>query len=181
MLDSDSSEDEHQMDTDTVHGEKESDDTSSADDDVEGEGEEDQLMVYYACGRPSIKWYKRVFWRILDGVLTNGYILFKAVQHPYLRLWTHQMELAYKLTAPLIATRIGQGRSPSDRTLSRLKGKHFSYISQARKRCVVCDYKKRSRSTNKRRDTKTKTYCPKCNVHLCHGKCFERYHTSVRY
>ena len=32
----------------------------------------DQLMVYYACGRKSMKWYKRIFWRILDQALTSS-------------------------------------------------------------------------------------------------------------
>ena len=26
----------------------------------------DQLMVYYACGRRTLKWYKRVFWRMVE-------------------------------------------------------------------------------------------------------------------
>ena len=37
----------------------------------------DQLTVYYACGRRSVKWYKRVFWRLLDRAITNGFVLFK--------------------------------------------------------------------------------------------------------
>jgi len=31
------------------------------------------------------------------------------------------------------------------------------------------------------RGTKIMTWCPKCETHLCIGKCFELYHTRVKY
>ncbi len=77
----------------------------------------DQNMIYYACGRHTLKWYKRVFWRLLEHCITNNYILFKQVQKPDLRKWRrkkYRMELAYSLTAGIIANRIGQGQTPSD-------------------------------------------------------------------
>ena len=144
----------------------------------------DQLMVYYACGRRTLKWYKRVFWRLIEHILINSYILFKQVTKPNLRQWTQKkfrIELAYKLTATLIANRIGQGRSPASLTLERLKGKHFAYYHETRGRYVVCAYKRQRTNSNKRKDTKTKNYCPKCDVHVCHGICFEKYHTLVKY
>ena len=42
-------------------------------------------------------------------------------------------------------------------------------------------YKKRSGRSRKVRDKKIKTWCPKCNVHLCLGSCFEQYHTMANY
>lgn len=144
----------------------------------------DQLMVYYACGRRTLKWYKRVFWRLVEHVLINGYTLFKEVLKPNLRQWTQKkfrMELAYQLTSSLVANRIGQGRSPRNQTLARLKGKHFAYYHEKRRRCVVCGYKRQATNSKKKKDTKTKNYCPKCDVHVCHGQCFEKYHTLVKY
>ena len=35
--------------------------------------------------------------------------------------------------------------------------------------------------TPRRKDTKTKNYCTKCDVHVCHGQCFEKYHTLVKF
>ena len=104
----------------------------------------DQLMVYYACGCRTLKWYKRVFWRLLEHAIINSFILFKQVIQPNLRLWTQKkfrMELAYTLTGPVIASRMGQGRTPTDPTLDCLKGKHFAYFHEKRGRCVVCAYK----------------------------------------
>ena len=143
----------------------------------------DQVMVYYSCGRRTLKWYKRVFWRLVDHALTNSYILFKQVVNPNRRVWTqrkYRMEIAYTFTASLIASRIGQGRSPAA-SLFRLKGKHFPYYHKERKRCVVCAYKRQTTNSKKRKDTKTKNYCPKCDVHVCFGQCFEKYHTVVKY
>ena len=81
-------------------------------------------MVYYACGRRTLKWYKRVFWRLVEHVLINAYVLFKQVTKPNLQVWTQKkfrMELAYQLTAALVADRIGQGRtSPANQLLTRL-------------------------------------------------------------
>ncbi len=42
----------------------------------------DQLMVYFACRRKSLKWYKRIFWRIFDHSILNAYVLFKFLINP---------------------------------------------------------------------------------------------------
>lgn len=72
----------------------------------------DQLMVYYAYGRKSLKWYKRVFWRMVDHAILNAFVLHKSVISPNPRKYAQkfQMELSYALTAPFLANRIGQGR-----------------------------------------------------------------------
>ena len=97
----------------------------------------DQLMVYYACGRKSMKWYKRVFWRLLDHAILNAYILFKAVTGLKQSQKKFRIELAYALTAPLSAARMGRGRSPSDTGLTRLQGKHFGCIEAHKERGVL--------------------------------------------
>ena len=59
----------------------------------------------------------------------------------------------------------------------RLTGKHFSYKAIERGRCCVCS--KRRSSRGKRVDKKTKNYCLKCEVYLCLGECFERFHSTL--
>ena len=62
-------------------------------------------------------------------------------------------------------------------SLTRLQGKHFPYMQPRRGRCKVCGS---SKNTNgKIKDTKVRSYCPKCNVSLCIGNCFELYHTKT--
>ena len=152
---------------------------------MSGVDKADQFMVYYACGRKSLKWYKRIFWRLVDHSILNAFVLYRDTMSPNPREWTQKrfrMELAYSLTTSLQAIQLGQGRrSPSHSTLHRLKGKHFAYYHEERRRCVVCGYKRKGPHSKKRKDTKTKNYCYKCEVHLCHGKCFERYQKLVKY
>ena len=104
----------------------------------------DQLMVYYACGRKSMKWYKRVFWRLIDHAILNAYILFKAVTGSNLSQKKFRIDLAYALTAALSSSRMGRGRSPSDTGLTRLQGKHFGHIEADRERGVLCVHMKES-------------------------------------
>ena len=149
---------------------------------MSGVNKADQLMVYYPCGRKSLKWYKRIFWCMLDHSILNAFILHKAVFFHNTREFTHEkfrMELAYAISMPLLANLIERGhRSPADSTLVRLKGKHFPFYNPDRKRCVVCGSKKKGPYSKKWKDTETKNFCCKCQVHLCYGVCFERYHTE---
>ena len=106
---------------------------------------------------------------LVDHAILNAFVLHKSVISPYPRKYTQKfqrMELSYALTAPFLANRIGQGRSPSDSTLKRLKGKHFPYYHNDRKRCVVCGYKRKGPFSKNRKDTKTKNYCIKCVMEL---------------
>lgn len=145
----------------------------------------DQCMVYYAVGRKSMKWYKRIFWRLIEQTIVNAYILFKQIrginpkQYPQ-KLF--RMDLAHALTTAAIRNRIGQGRPSLAVNFVRLQGKHFGRIHEDRRgRCVVCAYKRKGPYSKKRKDKKTKNYCSKCSVFLCHGTCFQRFHTLFKY
>ena len=41
----------------------------------------DQMLVYYAIGRKTIKWYKRIFWRLFDMTIVNAFVLY-TLCHP---------------------------------------------------------------------------------------------------
>ena len=120
----------------------------------------DQYMVYYAVGRKSIKWYKRIFWRLVEQTIVNAYILFKQVRDIDPRQYpqkTFQMDLVYALTAGVLHNRIGQGRPSLATNFLRLKGKHFGQTHEKKRgRCVVCAYKKKGPHSKKRKDKKTK-------------------------
>ncbi len=141
----------------------------------------DQAMCYYSMGRKTMKWWRRVFWRLHDHAITNAYVLYKAnYKDTIKRQKDFRMELAYSLTTTALELRRHPGR-PHTTILSRLTGKHYIYRSSNLKRCTVCAYKKSSSRGTKYKDKKIKTWCPKCNVHLCVGKCFEAYHSRVNY
>lgn len=85
---------------------------------------------------------------------------------------------ADSLVKGVVASRVSPGHSPC-LSLDRLKGKHFSVKKPPRKRCAVCATKKSSMV--KKKDKKTVNYCEKCKVYLCIGRCFQRYHSLVKY
>ena len=145
----------------------------------------DQAMCYYSIGRKSMKWWRRLLWRMIDHVITNAYVIYAANNSTSLnKIQTRvqfRLQLANDLATPAVSLRKVPGRSPTQ-TVSRLTGKHFPYWSGVKKRCAVCAYKKTHASGMKKyKDKKITTWCPKCEVHLCIGTCFEIYHTRVNY
>lgn len=142
----------------------------------------DQAMCYYSVGRKTMKWWRRIFWRMHDQAITNAFVIYKANRAdvgPPPRQKQFRMEVAYALTSPMLSHR-NFGRPPGQE-LSRLLGKHFPYRTDVRRRCAVCAYKKSAPRSSSYRGTKVMTWCPKCETHLCIGKCFELYHSRVKY
>ena len=145
----------------------------------------DLYMVYYAIGRKSMKWYKRVVWRLIEMDIFNSFVVYRSHQPPdeRTRELKFLIDLANALVTPLLDRRndtillvISSPTIPK-----RLIGKHFAYKSQSRGRCRVCGNKRSSGKKKGRKDTKTVNFCAKCNVHLCVGDCFMKYHTRIDY
>ena len=145
----------------------------------------DQHLVYYAIGRKGLKWWRCVFYRLLEMAIVNSYAIYKLNGRD--KLLTHKafrLELACPLCEPLLLARADpssshiplRGRRPSE-GLARLTGKHFIYRVEERGRCCVCA--KQVKANGKSRDTKVRTVCRKCNVHLCIGECYELHHTKA--
>ena len=145
----------------------------------------DQHLSYYSLTkRKTTKWWKKLFWRLIDICILNSCILFRA-NDPDSEIKTHRqfrILLVEQLTKPLLMARAnpdsGVPSSHAGEDLTRLKGKHFVYSDTSKQRCVVCYSKK---NANKRKDTKVSTFCPKCEEYMCIGVCFEKYHTQVDY
>ena len=151
----------------------------------------DQHLSYYTMTkRRSLKWWKKVFWRLIDITIVNAWIIFHK-NHPDSSVNTQKkfrLDLAENLVQPLLDLmaspacpaylRTTKGRKPVS-TAKRLIGKHFAYKNKKRGRCLVCGDRKTS--AGKRKDTKTQNFCPKCDVFLCLGKCFEDYHCRTSY
>ena len=141
----------------------------------------DQCLSYYSLtSRRTIKWWKKIIWRMIDIAILNSWLIFRT-NFPSSRLKSHRMfriQLVHELVQPYLDMRATAGLSRGRQSVSpdrRLQGKHFPYKSIRRLRCVVCS-KKRT-PAGQRKDTKTMVFCPKCNVHMCLGTCFEEFHT----
>ena len=149
----------------------------------------DQHISYYSLTqRRTLKWWEKILWRMVDISILNSWIIFRT-NFPESEINSHRLfrlELAHELVQPLLSLKAStesplsysKGRRPSSLE-KRLQGKHFPYKQSTRERCVVCYNTKTP--TGSRKDTKTTTYCPKCEVALCIGVCFEVFHTKSKY
>ena len=147
----------------------------------------DQYLVYYALGRKSMKWYRRVYWRLIEMAIFNSFVVYKANHgiNPSTRIrqLNYRLELSNLLVKPLIDKRNASLhpiiRSPT--VPDQLLGKHFIYRSEIRRRCRVCVGKRKRGHRKERADKKSYYFCKKCDVHLCIGDCFMKFHTLVDY
>ena len=149
----------------------------------------DQYLSYHSLTkRKTIKWWKKLFWRLIDICILNVAIVF-CINNPDSDIKTNRqfrLALIEELVQPLLLAKASgqsasyQGGRRLRKDLSRLKGKHFPYRdTRRRKRCVVCS--KTRTVDNKRKDTQVSVYCPKCNEFLCMCACFERNHSLVNF
>ena len=135
----------------------------------------DQYLSYYSLTRKSRKWWKKIFFRLVEISVLNAIVLYfkihpELAEHCRAHKAFHQT-LVYQVVQPLLdayaSPEVLSSPGPGRRHISneiRLKGKHFLETSPNRRRCVVCAYKKSANGVNK--GTKTKTYSSKCERHV---------------
>ena len=95
----------------------------------------DQYMVYYAIGRKSMKWYRRVVWRLIEMTIFNSFVVYRNHQPPDER--TRQLKFRIDLANALV-THLLDRRNDTIRPVissptipERLIRKHFAYKSQS--------------------------------------------------
>ena len=147
----------------------------------------DQNSVYYSFIRKSRKWWRKLFFWLIEVTTVNSYILYQF--HPqanlthlqYRRQVIESLAVRHLYTVPP-RSRPGRPRkrplTDGDGDSLRLNGKtHFpGKLSQA-KECTVCSERKQ----NKRH--RTLYFCKTCPLQppLCITPCFEKYHTLQVY
>ena len=158
-----------------------------------GVDKSDQMMTLYNVERKHVKkWYKKIFYHLINQCAFNAHILHK-VKGGRLTPLKFRQELLKSLFEkyPTHEAPVGQhGRSAQNDTSLRLTGRHFpAYVKskgekeiptgcneytkgkrKPRRRCVVCP---------KRKDTRF--ICETCDVGLCAVPCFKNYHTMKKY
>jgi len=145
----------------------------------------DQYLSYYSIGRKTIKWWKRVFFRVFEICVVNSIVVYFS-KNPNFQKKKNSHKLfreAYELVQPLLDRRADGDVNLSSGRLSvsddkRLKGKHFAESRHPKRgRCVKCSSDKNVRGFPK--DTKTSNFCQKCDAFIC-KTCFKVFHTSSR-
>lgn len=137
-----------------------------------GVDKSDQYSTYYEVDRKSTKWWKRVFYRLLNVAVSNAWIIYKKFQTKELSLIDFLVPLAENLIE--VGKEGTKNRRRSDMGHASKRAKlandvdHEPVRQSSKHRCKYCSIvmKKQSRTLYK---------CNFCQVFLC-AKCFEPYH-----
>ena len=141
----------------------------------------DMQMSFSECIRKSVKWYKKLFFHLLDMAVYNAFVIYKMQNGISSHLSDFRLEIIRG-----ILTKYGTQRStaigrPSIRGSSlRLTSRHFPVLipqalqsNQPRRKCVVCV------SQDIRSDTRY--ICLDCDAPPCIVDCFKDCHTKMDY
>ena len=108
----------------------------------------DQQLSYYSLTRHrSLKWWKKIFWHLIDMAVVNSWIIFRT-NNPGSSIDTQlkfRIELSRQLVQPLLDLRaspecppaLQRGRRPLS-VAKRLIGKHFDPYKSSKKRKMCC-------------------------------------------
>lgn len=143
----------------------------------------DHFVSSYQFMRRTKKWYRKLFFWLLEIAIINSYILYKVVQtqsnHTPLTHFAYRKSLVRELVKEKVAQRPKstrkRGRPAQGPPEERLHGRHFMQRRPRSTRCIVC-HKKGLRK-------ETVYFCKTCtdqpNLHP--EDCFELYHTLAKY
>lgn len=138
----------------------------------------DMQISFSECIRKTIKWYKKLFFHLLDLSMLNVYILYKETKHVTVEFTDFRLEVIRQIFEKYGTQRnTRRGRPSADKPL-RLAARHFPSQTGGRsRRCIVCS----TTSKRPKKCSRTKYECSDCNVGLCIANCFREYHTLQSY
>ena len=148
----------------------------------------DQLRQYYHLCLKSRKFYKYIFWFLVDVSITNTYILHKAYGGAASKDYkSFRLLLAKALIGCYSSRKRPVPRTPSHLTPvrpTRVGVRHFpmKHRSGSKKGVSRCWYCAQCKDSPVRKETVW--YCTDCECHLCHTgesdtDCFLKYHMSI--
>ena len=141
----------------------------------------DQYRSYYSIGRRSKKWWRCLTWFFCQVAIINAYQLYLAVYSrtpTETKVFTHKefrIECARWLKT---SSKQQRKRKLPERPALVMKGNadHYQTRLMGRKRaCYLCKKEKRRAPSGRAVET-TINGCTKCQLHLCRGDCFLRFH-----
>ncbi|CAF3240747.1 unnamed protein product [Rotaria sp. Silwood2] len=144
----------------------------------------DMQISFVECVRKSVKWYKKLFFHLLDISVFNSYLLYKMKTRKKLQFIDFRLQLIREILQVYSTPKPTTGRHMLGSNPTRLTARHFpSLVPQTTDRqnpqkiCVVCAHA--SRRPKQRTDSRY--MCKDCNVGLCVIGCFEEYHTLLHF
>lgn len=141
----------------------------------------DAIMIHYPSYRKTRKWYRKLFFGLLDMALLNANILYNIAKKENTSFLTFRMRIVEQIVEKYaLFKEENQLRNVNSPTPLRLLGRHFpsKCIDESgikhRRRCIVCSQTVKA----KRKRSESVYECKKCDVGLCVDPCFEIYHTQ---
>ena len=151
----------------------------------------DQLVQYYSCLRKTVKWWRKLFFHLLQLSVLNAYITYLKYGRQKITHFAFMKYLIMNLceeSAASCPTPTPQRKRAGEDLPTRLKEKHFpAYIpakpgaKRARpvRDCYACNPKKKLRDGYRRRQSSF--WCPECQRTLCVPDCFMAFHKYKDY
>ena len=141
----------------------------------------DQLLSYYGFAHRTVKWWKRLFFHLLDVAVCNSYTLYtQSTQNKKLTHKEYRVSLAKAFLQQSEDPHHQRQRLSALPPQQRLTERHFLGYTPSlangghiQMECAVCSYKKG------RRRIRTTFNCKQCDKPLCPVPCFELYHTKT--
>ena len=144
----------------------------------------DQKAAYFVNQHCNAKWWKKVFFHMLEVAIVNATIIHK--EHFGLTrvdATKFRLRLAAHLLEGYDRPSYRSGRRSDEQDLpTRLVGRHFpaKLPGNSRRDCVVCSQRKDKNHPDGKRHS-SYYWCAPCQTGLCPYPCFERYHTLRDY
>lgn len=146
----------------------------------------DMQNSFVECARKSLKWYKKLYFHLMDIALLNAYIVYKELTGRSIKYQQFRLNVMRQLLEEHhTPRRPPTGGRPSMDNPLRLTARHFpTEIPQTglqgkntRRACKVCKH------TTRRQKKKqyTRYMCLPCDTPLCPAPCFAEYHTHKHY
>ena len=145
----------------------------------------DQMMSYYSFLHKTVKWWRKVFFWILEVATVNAYIIYKVLaekrgERPMSHL-AFRRKVILSLSEPIRSSVIPRAR-PGPRASSNVERLRQvpHYLKKGRKRrdCVVCS--NREEGGTRHLSLYECDTCPN-KPPLCPSGCFQAYHTQRQY
>ena len=137
----------------------------------------DMQISFSESLRKSLKWYKKLFFHLLDVSLYNACVLYKLQTREKIALSDFRLKVVRALLEEFGTQKLDSRGRPSIETPVRITARHFpskvESSNDGRRRCFVYSHTTRG----PKQETKTSYECKECNVGLCLVPCFEVYHT----
>ena len=100
----------------------------------------DQMMCYYSFIHKSTKWWRKVFFWILELTVVNSYIIYQHTRNEIKQNSVHlafRLELIHHLIEPLLTSRL-QPLIPQPISKERLKHQNAHYMEMIRRKRKDC-------------------------------------------